>query len=167
MLCSPPAHPRSPLHMQQTQKADVGFGQRWRGDHVGSNLTVLSCKEHAKQVLKVSAKMFGDEGDLESTHLATALMTCLGEMCQTGEVKRVELKGLWDDLLSKCCRFKLQASAGEADAKRTGHHARDSCGEGMRRRRGRCAERCAMGTAPPECCASDVAWSKLTSTDVS
>ena len=62
LLCSPPAHPRSPLHMQQTKKADVGFGQRWRGDHVGSNLTVLSCKEHAKQVCKVSAKMFGDEG---------------------------------------------------------------------------------------------------------
>ena len=54
-----------------------------------------------------STKTFGDEEDLESTHLATAVMTCVGEMCQTEEVKRVELKGLWDDLLSKCRRFKL------------------------------------------------------------
>ena len=63
--------------------------------------------EQAEQVCHISVKTFGDKEDPESTHLAIALMIRIQEMYQTGEVKRMELKGLWDD----CGRSAAGASA--------------------------------------------------------
>ena len=56
--------------------------------------------EQAEQVCQISVSP-------ERTHLAIALMIRIQEMYQTGEVKRLELKGLWDD----CCGSAAGASA--------------------------------------------------------
>ena len=56
--------------------------------------------EQAEQVCQISVSP-------ESTLLAIAFMIRVQEMYQTGEVKRIELKGLWDD----CCRSAASASA--------------------------------------------------------
>ena len=85
------------MHIQQWKKADVhvGSGPLWWREHGGEQ--AHSCQAHgpadsrepeqAKQVWQV--------------RVATALMTRVGEMYQTGEAKCMELKGLWDDVLLK------------------------------------------------------------------
>ena len=119
--------------------------------------------------------MFAHDEDPESTHLATAWTICIGEPCtRRRAAKRPERKGLWDDVLSKRCRRKRPARAGEADVKdeegvvtREGPRAskaRIANGTGARQSG---AQAATWGTAPPECCVSDVARLKAITADMS
>ena len=142
---------------------------------------VLWHREHVAQLQgpagsrEPRVKMFAHDEDPESTHLATAWTICIGEPCtRRGERKCPERKGLWDDLLSKRRRRKRPASVGLAEVKdeeggvtREGPRAskaRVADGTGARQSG---AQAATWGTAPPECCVSDVARSKAITTDMS
>ena len=96
------------MHVQQWKKADVhvGLGRCGAGSTSRSSsartgrLARASLMEQAEQVWQISVSP-------ESTLLAIAFMIRVQEMYQTREVKRLELKVLWDN----CSRSAAGASA--------------------------------------------------------